>query len=207
MAQEVPASSMTAVDYVLSGIPRCNSFGKIAAAEAENDYTTISALYEQYADLDGYTARSELSNCLWGWFTESSRQSLSVFSGGWRVRLNLACTLMAPCELLLLDEPTNHLDLDAILAIRLAIEFEGTLIIISHDRDFLDDAPTPPSYTTRHFTSIQATTQRSNVSVTATRRPGGILQTAASNCPHGGLYAASATKPPRRSKRELVKGH
>ena len=68
MAQEVPASSMTAVDYVLSGDTALQQVAeKIAAAEAENDYTAISALYEQYADLDGYTLGRGLSNCLWGW--------------------------------------------------------------------------------------------------------------------------------------------
>ena len=160
MAQEVPASSMTAVDYVLSGDTALQQVSeKIAVAEAENDYTTISALYEQYADLDGYTARSRAEQLLVGLgFSESSfGQSLSVFSGGWRVRLNLARTLMAPCELLLLDEPTNHLDLDAIFWLSAWLsKFEGTLIIISHDRDFLDDCTTHTAFLhnqTLHFHS------------------------------------------------------
>ena len=84
MAQEVPASSMTAVDYVLSGDTSLQKVSeKIAVAEAKNDYTTISALYEQYADLDGYTARSRAEQLLVGLgFSESNfEQSLSVFSG------------------------------------------------------------------------------------------------------------------------------
>ena len=160
MAQEVPASSMTAVDYVLSGDTALQKVSeKIAVAEAKNDYTTISALYEQYADLDGYTARSRAEQLLVGLgFSESNfEQSLSVFSGGWRVRLNLARTLMAPCELLLLDEPTNHLDLDAIFWLSAWLsKFEGTLIIISHDRDFLDDCTTHTAFLhnqTLHFHS------------------------------------------------------
>tara|TARA_A100001388_G_scaffold274949_1_gene259519 strand:+ start:1793 stop:3658 length:1866 start_codon:yes stop_codon:yes gene_type:complete len=160
MAQEVPASSMTAVDYVLSGDTSLQKVSeKIAVAEAKNDYTTISALYEQYADLDGYTARSRAEQLLVGLgFSESNfEQSLSVFSGGWRVRLNLARTLMAPCELLLLDEPTNHLDLDAIFWLSAWLsKFEGTLIIISHDRDFLDDCTTHTAFLhnqTLHFHS------------------------------------------------------
>ena len=160
MAQEVPASSMTAVDYVLSGDTALQQVAeKIAAAEAENDYTAISALYEQYADLDGYTARSRAEQLLVGLgFSESSfEQSLSVFSGGWRVRLNLARTLMAPSELLLLDEPTNHLDLDAIFWLSAWLsKFEGTLIIISHDRDFLDDCTNHTAFLhnrTLHFHS------------------------------------------------------
>ena len=91
-------------------------------------------------------------------FSESSfEQSLSVFSGGWRVRLNLARTLMAPSELLLLDEPTNHLDLDAIFWLSAWLsKFEGTLIIISHDRDFLDDCTNHTAFLhnrTLHFHS------------------------------------------------------
>jgi ATP-binding cassette subfamily F protein 3 len=143
MAQEVRASSLAAVAYVLEGDTALSKvMADIQAAEAHNQFDQISALYEHYADLDGYTARSRAEQLLLGlgFQTTDFEQPLSSFSGGWRVRLNLARTLMAPSDLLLLDEPTNHLDLDAIFWLSDWLKrFEGTLIIISHDRDFLDD--------------------------------------------------------------------
>jgi len=143
MAQEVRASSLAAVAYVLEGDTALSKVtANIQAAEANDQFDQISALYEQYADLDGYTARSRAEQLLLGlgFQTTDFEQPLSSFSGGWRVRLNLARTLMAPSDLLLLDEPTNHLDLDAIFWLSDWLKrFEGTLIIISHDRDFLDD--------------------------------------------------------------------
>lgn len=138
MAQEVPASSIAAIDYVLAGdSPYVQT---MRALETADDHE-IAHLHEKLADIDGYAAPSRAASLMAGLgFTETDLQRpLADFSGGWRIRLNLAQTLMTPSDLLLLDEPTNHLDLDAVIWLTDWIRlFPGTLILISHDREFLD---------------------------------------------------------------------
>lgn len=143
LAQEVKSSDKKAIDYVISGdYELVKIMEQIAIAEKNEQFELVASLYEQYSILDGYSANSKAQKLLNGLGFQDTdfNKSLSEFSGGWRVRLNLAKTLMQPSDLLLLDEPTNHLDLDAILWLANWIKhFKGALILISHDRDFLDD--------------------------------------------------------------------
>ena len=143
LAQEVPALDEIALQYVLSGDYRLIEIQhEIELAEKEEKFELLAELYETYSALDGYSAKSKAEQLMagLGFKSEDFSKSLKDFSGGWRVRLNLAKTLMQPSDLMLLDEPTNHLDLDAILWLSNWIKsFPGALILISHDRDFLDD--------------------------------------------------------------------
>ena len=143
LAQEVPASDEIALQYVLSGDYRLLEIQhEIELAEKEEKFEILAELYETYSAMDGYSAKSKAEQLMvgLGFKSEDFNKPLKDFSGGWRVRLNLAKTLMQPSDLMLLDEPTNHLDLDAILWLSNWIKsFPGALILISHDRDFLDD--------------------------------------------------------------------
>lgn len=141
MAQEIKALDMKAIDFVLSGD---EEYWKIQdqlnhPENLSND--ELAHLYSRFEEIHGYTASSKASQLMagLGFFEHQSELLVSSFSGGWRMRLNLARTLMSRSDLLLLDEPTNHLDLDAILWLEDWLKaYEGTLILISHDRDFLD---------------------------------------------------------------------
>ena len=143
LAQEVKGTDEIALDYVLSGDANLIDIQKkIEEAEKEESYDLLGELYAIYSSLDGYSAKSKAEQLMLGlgFTSEDFHKPLKDFSGGWRVRLNLAKTLMQPSDLMLLDEPTNHLDLDAILWLSNWIKsFKGALILISHDRDFLDD--------------------------------------------------------------------
>ena len=138
VAQETPASDLSAVDYVLQGdVELCQ-----IEAELENaDDDRLATLHEQLANIDGYTARSHAARLLHGLGFQSSEITLPVktFSGGWRMRLNLAQALMCRSDLLLLDEPTNHLDMDAVIWLEQWLKnYPGILMLVSHDREFLD---------------------------------------------------------------------
>ncbi|SPR96769.1 ATP-binding cassette domain-containing protein [Cupriavidus taiwanensis] len=142
VAQETPAFSRTAVDYVIDGDTRLREIeAAIAAAQASGDGSAEGEAHAAYADADGYTAPARAEALLLGLgFTLAQvSQPVASFSGGWRMRLNLAQALMCPSDLLLLDEPTNHLDLDAIVWLEdWLARYPGTLVMISHDREFLD---------------------------------------------------------------------
>jgi ATP-binding cassette subfamily F protein 3 len=142
MAQEVPALAQSALDYVLDGDAELRQLEKaIADAEREERYEALAEHYQRLEEIGGYTARSRAAKLLAGLgFSEAEQQkSVADFSGGWRMRINLAQTLMCRSDLLLLDEPTNHLDLDAILWLEDWLNaYPGTLVMVSHDRDFLD---------------------------------------------------------------------
>ena len=146
LAQEIKGTEELAIDYVLSGDSHLvNIQNQINDAEKNGDYEKLGELYDVFSSLDGYSAKSRAEQLLVGLGFKSNEfnKPLKAFSGGWRVRLNLAKTLMQPSDLMLLDEPTNHLDLDAILWLSNWIKhFQGALILISHDRDFLDDCVT-----------------------------------------------------------------
>ena len=141
--QEVPGSEEHALSYVLSGDHKlANIQNAIKKAEKEEDYAALGDLHSQFEDHDGFSAKSRAEQLMVGLgFTDSDfSKALNDFSGGWRVRLNLAKTLMQPSDLLLLDEPTNHLDLDTIIWLGNWIKsFQGALLLISHDREFLDE--------------------------------------------------------------------
>jgi len=142
VAQETSALDCPALEYAIDGdttLRRLES--ELADAEAADDGIRIGELHAAMGDANAYTVRSRAEQLLHGlgFSHEQMNEPVASFSGGWRMRLNLAQALMCPSDLLLLDEPTNHLDLDAILWVEEWLKrYEGTLVIISHDRDFLD---------------------------------------------------------------------
>ncbi|MCC5881883.1 MAG: ATP-binding cassette domain-containing protein [Halomonas sp.] len=142
MAQEVDALDRPIVDYVLDGDRELRQTeAALVTARQQGDANREAELHGVIEALDGYSAPSRAAQLLIGLgFTQADLdRPLSDFSGGWRMRANLARTLFMPSDLLLLDEPTNHLDLDALLWLeQWLIRYPGTLLLISHDRDFLD---------------------------------------------------------------------
>src|SRR2546425_673089 len=142
VAQETLALDRPAVEYAIDGDSALRSLeARLAAAEAEDRGALMGELHAALADAGLYTARSRAQRLLTGLGFTADELDLPVssFSGGWRMRLNLAQALMCRSDLLLLDEPTNHLDLDAIIWLEDWLKrYCGTLIVVSHDRDFLD---------------------------------------------------------------------
>lgn len=142
MRQEVDTLERLAVDYVLDGDERLRTIQRdLEVAESAHDGTAVARLHIELDSADGYTADARARKLLagLGFSNEQMERRVGDFSGGWRMRLNLAQALMCPSDLLLLDEPTNHLDLDAILWLEDWLKgYPGTLLLISHDRDFLD---------------------------------------------------------------------
>ncbi|MBK5302750.1 MULTISPECIES: ATP-binding cassette domain-containing protein [Gammaproteobacteria] len=142
MRQEIETLERIAVDYVLDGDLRLREVQRdLAAAEAAHDGAAQARLHSELDSADGYTADARARKLLagLGFTNEQMDRQVGDFSGGWRMRLNLAQALMCPSDLLLLDEPTNHLDLDAIIWLEEWLKsYPGTLMLISHDRDFLD---------------------------------------------------------------------
>ena len=142
VAQDTPAAEKSALEYTLDGDADLREVeARIAAAERAHDGEALAHEHAAFADVDGYTApaRAEALLLGLGFTLAQTRESVASFSGGWRMRLNLAQALMCRSDLLLLDEPTNHLDLDAIVWLEDWLHrYPGTLIVISHDREFLD---------------------------------------------------------------------
>ena len=142
VAQETPAVDRSALDYTLDGDTLLRDIERrLAAAEAAHDGHAQAEAHTAFADADGYTAPARAQALLLGLgFTMAqTTPPVASFSGGWRMRLNLAQALMCPSDLLLLDEPTNHLDLDAVVWLEDWLSrYAGTLVMISHDREFLD---------------------------------------------------------------------
>ena len=142
VAQETPAVSTPAIDYVLEGDAElCRTLAELAEAEAAGDGKRMGALHEKLEAIDGYAARARAARLMRGLGFASEQETLPVaeFSGGWRMRLNLAQALMCRSDLLLLDEPTNHLDLEAVIWLESWLKgYRGAMLLISHDRDFLD---------------------------------------------------------------------
>ncbi|MCC7700801.1 ATP-binding cassette domain-containing protein [Janthinobacterium sp. GW460P] len=147
VAQETPPLDRAALDYAIDGDVTLRKLeAELARLESEpatsENGIAIGDIYSALADADAYTVQSRGEQLLLGLgFTlDQMQQPVASFSGGWRMRLNLAQALMCPSDLLLLDEPTNHLDLDAIIWLEDWLKrYAGTLLIISHDRDFLDE--------------------------------------------------------------------
>lgn len=140
MAQEVEATDRPAIEFVIDGHRALREVEARIAATEESE--ALASLYSDLEDLGGYQARSRAGEILYGlgFAPEQVEQPYRSFSGGWRIRLNLAQALMSPADLLLLDEPTNHLDLEAILWLENWLrQFQGALLIIAHDRAFLDN--------------------------------------------------------------------
>ena len=142
VAQETPSDARPALEYVLDGDAELREVqAAIAAAEARNDGPALARLHARLDDIGGYAAESRAARLLHGlgFAPGDELRPVDAFSGGWRVRLNLARALMCRSSLLLLDEPTNHLDLDAVIWLEGWLQaYPGTLLLVSHDRDFLD---------------------------------------------------------------------
>ena len=145
VAQETPALAQSALDYTLDGDEELRtlqtSLAQAQAGEA-HDPLQVAEWHQRLADIDGYSAEARASTLLAGLgFSQAQlTQAVSDFSGGWRMRLNLARALMCRSDLLLLDEPTNHLDIEAVIWLESWLNaYRGTLLLISHDREFLDN--------------------------------------------------------------------
>ncbi|MCP4700264.1 MAG: ATP-binding cassette domain-containing protein [Gammaproteobacteria bacterium] len=144
VAQETPAVNAPALDYVLDGDAELRETERhLADARQAGDGLQEAEWLLRYENIDGYSARARAAQLMHGLGFAAGEEDkpVSVFSGGWRMRLNLAQALMCRSDLLLLDEPTNHLDLDAVIWLEQWLtRYPGTLLLISHDRDFLDNA-------------------------------------------------------------------
>jgi ATP-binding cassette subfamily F protein 3 len=157
VAQDTPALPDAALEFVLDGDAELRQIERdLVAAEAHHDDEhageQIGLLHSRLGEIDGYAAPARAAALMHGlgFSDEDYQRPVAEFSGGWRVRLNLARALMCRSDLLLLDEPTNHLDLDAIIWLEDWLKgYPGTLILISHDRDFLD-------VVTSHILAIEA---------------------------------------------------
>jgi len=152
VAQETPALDTPAIDYVLDGDTELRSLEReLAAAEHTHAGEKIAELHARLDDIGGYSAKARAAALLagLGFGDAEIERPVREFSGGWRMRLNLAQALISRADLLLLDEPTNHLDLDAVVWLEQWLSgFKGTLVVVSHDRDFLDGCVT-------HIANIQ----------------------------------------------------
>ncbi|MCX7101979.1 MAG: ATP-binding cassette domain-containing protein [Methylobacter sp.] len=142
VAQETPAVSCLAIDYVIDGDQQLRRLQQqLLAAEQADDGLKQAELHATLDTIGGYTAQARASRLMngLGFTADQESNAVNSFSGGWRMRLNLAQALMCRSDVLLLDEPTNHLDLDAVIWLQdWLCKYPGTLLLISHDRDFLD---------------------------------------------------------------------
>ena len=208
VAQETPSLPDPALDFVLGGDAVLAAAVRAEAdANAREDWEAVAAAHQTLAELNGYDAEARAGRLLHGlgFPAETHSRAVSTFSGGWRVRLNLARALMMPSDLLLLDEPTNHLDLDAVYWLeQWLLKYPGTLLLISHDREFLDNVATHTlhlhgggakldvgGYT--DFERQRASSCASSRSHTRRSRPSAPTCRASST--------ASRPKPPRRARR------
>ena len=146
VAQETPSLPDPAIEFVLSGdVEVAAAIRAEAKALAAEDWEAVAVAHHRLEEVNGYDASARAGKLLHGlgFPADTHYNPVSSFSGGWRVRLNLARALMTPSDLMLLDEPTNHLDLDAVLWLELwLLKYPGTLLLISHDREFLDNVTT-----------------------------------------------------------------
>ncbi len=143
VAQETPATTRTAIDYVVDGDKHLRDLqAQLEAAEHSGDGVKIGQIHGQLEQAGAYDVESRAATILSGLGFTNAQLSAPVtdFSGGWRMRLNLAQALLCPSDLLLLDEPTNHLDLDAVIWLEKWLQrYTGTLLLISHDKAFIDN--------------------------------------------------------------------
>ena len=142
VAQETPAEQIAAIEYVMRGDTELHSIRQeLETAEQQENGDAIARLHHRMDEIDGYAARSRAARLMHGlgFGVDEDEKPVASFSGGWRMRLNLAQALMCRSDLLLLDEPTNHLDLVAVILLESWLKhYQGALLLISHDRDFLD---------------------------------------------------------------------
>ncbi|MHB9022248.1 MAG: ABC-F family ATP-binding cassette domain-containing protein [Halothiobacillus sp.] len=146
VAQEIDELDVSAVESVLSGDVEYARISKaITIAELAEDGMALATLYHDLDAIDGFSARARAARLLdgLGFAPDAIDRPVRSFSGGWRMRINLARALLAPSDIMLLDEPTNHLDLDAVFWLeQWLISYPGSLVVVSHDRDFLDQVCT-----------------------------------------------------------------
>jgi ATP-binding cassette subfamily F protein 3 len=146
VAQESPSLAIPAIEFVINGDAELRELqASVTDMEASGEDSELHTLYEKLDAIDGFTAEARASRLMHGlgFAGDDLRNPVPEFSGGWRMRLNLAQALMCRSDILLLDEPTNHLDLPAILWLeRWLKQYEGILMVISHDRDFMDSVCT-----------------------------------------------------------------
>jgi len=142
VAQDMPETSQSATEFVIEGDSvLCDARQEVAAAEASGDGDRMGHAYMALYDAGEHDAPARAQSLILGlgFKTTELDNPVNSFSGGWRMRLQLARALMCPSDLLLLDEPTNHLDLDALVWLEAWLKrYEGTMVVISHDREFLD---------------------------------------------------------------------
>lgn len=146
VAQDTPALDKSAIDYVMDGDTEFRQLeARLAQAESDNNGEAIAHCHDKLASIGAYDIQPRTASLMagLGFTQEQLQQPVKAFSGGWRMRLNLAQVLIARADLMLLDEPTNHLDVDAIFWLESWLkQYDGTLLLISHDRDFLDSVTT-----------------------------------------------------------------
>ncbi|OLG54154.1 ABC transporter ATP-binding protein, partial [Xanthomonas oryzae pv. oryzae] len=146
VSQETPSLPDPALSFVLGGDIEVSAvLQEEADATVREDWEAVANAHQKMAELGAYDAEARAGKLLHGlgFPADTHHRAVSSFSGGWRVRLNLARALMMPSDLLLLDEPTNHLDMDAVLWLeQWLLKYPGTLLLISHDREFLDNVAT-----------------------------------------------------------------
>ncbi|MSP28726.1 MAG: ATP-binding cassette domain-containing protein [Methylococcales bacterium] len=142
VSQDMPATESAAIDYIIDGDAELRRLQQqLSAAEQKDDGLKQAELHTALEIIGGYTAQARAARLMngLGFTADQEQNTVSSFSGGWRMRLNLAQALMCRSDVLLLDEPTNHLDLDAVIWLQdWLCRYDGTLLLISHDRDFLD---------------------------------------------------------------------
>ena len=142
MAQHTPSGRQTAHDFVLDGHrPYRQAEAELREAESNGNGQLLAEIHDRLDAMNAWRIPAQANELLHGlgFGGDEQHRSVDEFSGGWRMRLNLAQALMTPSDLLLLDEPTNHLDLDTLLWLQdWLLRYQGALILISHDREFLD---------------------------------------------------------------------
>ena len=179
VAQSMPETDDGATVFVLQGDTRLMAAeAALAAAEAADDGNAMAEAHQHLAEAGAFDARPRAQALLMGLGFRSSQLDAPVnsFSGGWRMRLQLARALMCPADLMLLDEPTNHLDLDALVWLEAWLQrYEGTMIVISHDREFLDAI----TRVTVHLDEAQLTRYTGNYSAFEEMRAIRLTQAAA----------------------------
>src|SRR5580765_2137701 len=179
VAQDMPETDQGATDFVLEGDTRLmEAQAQLVQAELDDDGHAMGDAHQAIAEAGGFEARPRAQAMLLGLGFKTSELDAPVnsFSGGWRMRLQLARALMCPADLMLLDEPTNHLDLDALVWLEAWLKrFEGTMIVISHDREFLDAI----TNVTLHLDETKLTRYSGNYTAFEEMRAERLLQAAA----------------------------
>jgi ATP-binding cassette subfamily F protein 3 len=179
VAQEMPETDQGATDFVLEGDTRLmEAQAQLVQAELDDDGHAMADAHHAISDAGGFDARPRAQAMLLGLGFKNAELDAPVnsFSGGWRMRLQLARALMCPADLMLLDEPTNHLDLDALVWLEAWLKrFSGTMIVISHDREFLDAI----TNVTLHLDATKLTRYTGNYTAFEEMRAERLLQAAA----------------------------